>query len=84
MHRASTQSGFVLSAVSVLGQGVVKAGGYLNELIITQYSMTRSEAMAGVSDIEGLHLLETLQALKLDLTDACDSSVAGHKRVTHG
>ena len=46
--------------------------------------MTRSEAMAGVSDIEGLHLLETLQALKLNLTDACDSSVAGHKRVSHG
>jgi MarR family transcriptional regulator, transcriptional regulator for hemolysin len=45
---------------------------------------TRSEAMAGVSDIEGLHLLETLQALKLNLTDACDSSVAGHKRVSHG
>jgi DNA-binding MarR family transcriptional regulator len=44
--------------------------------------MTRSEAMAGVSDIEGLHLLETLQALKLNLTDACDSSV--HKRVSHG
>src|SRR5882672_1042993 len=46
--------------------------------------VTRSEAMAGVSDIEGLHLLETLQALKLNLTDACDSSVAGHKRVSHG
>jgi MarR family transcriptional regulator for hemolysin len=46
--------------------------------------MTRSEAMAGVSDIDGLHLLETLQVLKLNLTDACDSSVAGHKRVTHG
>jgi MarR family transcriptional regulator for hemolysin len=46
--------------------------------------MTRSEALAGVSDIDGLRLLETLQALKLNLTDACDSSVAGHKRVTHG
>jgi hypothetical protein len=30
---------FVMSAVSVLGQGVVKAGRYLNELIVTQYSM---------------------------------------------
>jgi hypothetical protein len=30
---------FVLSAVSILGQGVVKARRYLNELIITQYSM---------------------------------------------
>jgi MarR family transcriptional regulator, transcriptional regulator for hemolysin len=46
--------------------------------------MTRSEVLARVSDIDGLHLLETLQALKLNLTDACDSSVAGHKRVTHG
>jgi MarR family transcriptional regulator for hemolysin len=46
--------------------------------------MTRSEALAGVSDIDGLRLLETLQALKLNLTDACDSSVAGHKRVSHG
>ena len=46
--------------------------------------MTRGEALAGVSDIDGLHLLETLQALKLNLTDACDSSVAGHKRVSHG
>jgi MarR family transcriptional regulator for hemolysin len=44
----------------------------------------RSEALAGVSDTEGSHLLETLQALKLNLTDACDSSVAGHKRATHG
>jgi MarR family transcriptional regulator, transcriptional regulator for hemolysin len=46
--------------------------------------MTRSEALAGVSDTDGLHLLESLQALKLNLTDACDSSVAGHKRATHG
>jgi DNA-binding MarR family transcriptional regulator len=45
---------------------------------------TKGEALAGVSDIDGLHLLETLQALKSNLTDACDSSVAGHKRVTHG
>jgi MarR family transcriptional regulator for hemolysin len=45
---------------------------------------TRGEALAGVSDIDGLHLLETLQALKSNLTDACDSSVAGHKRATHG
>jgi MarR family transcriptional regulator for hemolysin len=46
--------------------------------------MTRSEALAGVSDTDGSHLLETLQALKLNLTDACDSSVVGHKRATHG
>jgi len=45
---------------------------------------TRSEALAGVSDSDGLHLLKTLQALKLNLTDACDSSVAGQNRATHG
>ena len=45
---------------------------------------TRSEALAGVSDSDGLHLLKTLQALKLNLTDVCDSSVAGQKRATHG
>jgi MarR family transcriptional regulator for hemolysin len=45
---------------------------------------TTSEALSGVSDGDGLHLLQTLQALKLNLTDACDSSVAGQKRATHG
>ena len=45
---------------------------------------TRSEAFAGISDSEGLHLLKTLQALKSNLTDACDSSVAGQKRANHG
>ena len=45
---------------------------------------TRSEALAGISDSDGLHLLKTLQALKLNLTDACDSSAAGQKRPTHG
>ena len=45
---------------------------------------TTSEALAGVSDGDGLHLLKTLQALKLNLTDARDSSVAGQKRATHG
>ncbi|HTA99617.1 MAG TPA: MarR family winged helix-turn-helix transcriptional regulator [Bradyrhizobium sp.] len=45
---------------------------------------TSSEALAGISDSEGLHLLKTLQALKSNLTDACDSSVAGQKRATHG
>jgi MarR family transcriptional regulator for hemolysin len=40
--------------------------------------MTRSEALAGVSDANRLHLL------KLNLTEACNSSVAGQKRATHG
>ena len=48
------------------------------------YDRTTSEALAGVSDGDGLRLVETLQALKLNLTDACCSSVAGQKRATHG
>ncbi len=46
--------------------------------------MTRSEALARVSDAHRLQLLETLQVLKLNLTEACNSSLAGQKRVTHG
>jgi MarR family transcriptional regulator, transcriptional regulator for hemolysin len=45
---------------------------------------TTSEALAGVSDGDRLRLLKILQALKSNLTDACDSSVAGQKRATHG
>jgi MarR family transcriptional regulator for hemolysin len=44
----------------------------------------RTTSLAGVSDGDGLHLLKTLQALKSNLTDACDSSVAGQKRASHG
>jgi MarR family transcriptional regulator, transcriptional regulator for hemolysin len=44
--------------------------------------MTRTEAFAGVSDANRLHLLETLRVLKLNLTAACKSSVAGQKRAT--
>ena len=46
--------------------------------------MTRSEALTGVSDADRLHLLETLHGLKLNLTDACNASVAPQKRATHG
>jgi MarR family transcriptional regulator, transcriptional regulator for hemolysin len=45
---------------------------------------TTSEALAGVSDGDALRLLKTLQALKLNLTDARCSSAAGQKRATHG
>ncbi len=45
---------------------------------------TTSEALAGISESDGLHLLRTLQALKLNLTDACNSSAAIQKRATHG
>jgi MarR family transcriptional regulator, transcriptional regulator for hemolysin len=46
--------------------------------------VTRAEALAGVPDADIEHLLKTLQALKANLTDACVSPVAGHKRVNHG
>src|SRR5580692_7370448 len=35
--------------------------------------VTRSEALAGVSEDDRLHLLKTLQALKENLTQACDA-----------
>jgi MarR family transcriptional regulator for hemolysin len=46
--------------------------------------MTTSEALTGVSGANRLHLLETLHVLKLNLTDACNASVAAQKRATHG
>jgi MarR family transcriptional regulator for hemolysin len=46
--------------------------------------VTRREAMAGVSEDDGQHLLKTLQALKQNLTQACDAPLAGQKRANHG
>jgi DNA-binding MarR family transcriptional regulator len=46
--------------------------------------VTRGEALVGVSEADTERLLKTLQALKANLTDACDSPVAGQKRVSHG
>jgi DNA-binding MarR family transcriptional regulator len=46
--------------------------------------VTRGEALAGVPEADTERLLQTLQALKANLTDACDSPVAGQKRVSHG
>jgi MarR family transcriptional regulator for hemolysin len=46
--------------------------------------VTRGEALAGVSEADTERLLKTLQALKANLTDACDSPVAGQKKVNHG
>ena len=46
--------------------------------------VTRGEALAGVPEADIEHLLKTLQALKANLTDACVSPVARHKRVNHG
>jgi MarR family transcriptional regulator for hemolysin len=45
--------------------------------------VTMSEALTGVSDTDRLQL-ETLHVLKLNLTDACNASVAAQKRATHG
>ena len=46
--------------------------------------VTHGEALAGVSEADRQHLLKTLQALKENLTQACDASLAGQKRATHG
>jgi len=46
--------------------------------------VTRGEALAGVPEADTERLLQTLQALKANLTDACDSPIAGQKRVSHG
>jgi MarR family transcriptional regulator, transcriptional regulator for hemolysin len=43
-----------------------------------------SEALAGVPDADRLHLQKTLQTLKSNLTDACDTSVAEQQRAIHG
>ena len=46
--------------------------------------VTRREALAGVSEEDRQHLLKTLQALKENLTQACDAPPAGQKRASHG
>jgi hypothetical protein len=46
--------------------------------------VTRREALAGVSEEDRQHLLKTLQALKENLTQACDAPPAGQKRGSHG
>jgi DNA-binding MarR family transcriptional regulator len=46
--------------------------------------ITRREALTGLSEAEGLRLLETLKVLKFNLTEACDSSMEKRKRAGHG
>ena len=46
--------------------------------------LTSSEALAGVSDADRLRLQKTLQTLKSNLTDACDTSVVEQQRAIHG
>ena len=44
----------------------------------------RREALTGLSEAEGLRLLETLKVLKFNLTEACNRSVEKQKRASHG
>ncbi len=46
--------------------------------------VTRGEALTDVSDADRKHLLKTLQALKTNLTNACDTTVVEQGRVSHG
>ena len=46
--------------------------------------IARREALTGLSEAEGLRLLETLKVLKFNLAEACDSSVEKQKRASHG
>ena len=46
--------------------------------------VTRGEALTGVSEADTERLLKTLQALKTNLTSACDAPAAGQKKVSHG
>jgi DNA-binding MarR family transcriptional regulator len=45
--------------------------------------IARREALAGLSEAEGLRLMKTLQVLKFNLTSACDSPVEQQKRASH-
>jgi MarR family transcriptional regulator, transcriptional regulator for hemolysin len=47
-------------------------------------NVTHREALAGVSEDDGQRLLQTLQAMKANLTEASDASFAGQKRASHG
>jgi MarR family transcriptional regulator for hemolysin len=46
--------------------------------------VTRSEALAGVSEADRQRLLKTLEAMKANLTEACEAPIAGQKRASHG
>ena len=46
--------------------------------------VTCGEALAGVPEPDTERLLKTLQTLKANLTDACDSPVAEQMRTSHG
>ena len=42
------------------------------------------EALAGVSGDDGQRLLQTLEAMKANLTEACEAAIAGQKRASDG
>ena len=46
--------------------------------------VTRGEALAEVPEVDTERLLKTLQTVKANLTDACDSPVARQKGTNHG
>jgi MarR family transcriptional regulator for hemolysin len=46
--------------------------------------ITREEALAGVSKADNELLLMTLQTLKSNLTDACETPALGQERASHG
>jgi MarR family transcriptional regulator, transcriptional regulator for hemolysin len=45
--------------------------------------LTRGEALVGISEVERVRLLETLEILKTNLTAACAAPVTGRKRASH-
>jgi MarR family transcriptional regulator for hemolysin len=46
--------------------------------------VTRSAALAGVSEADRQRRLKTLEAMKANLTEACEAPIAGHERASHG
>jgi MarR family transcriptional regulator for hemolysin len=46
--------------------------------------VVHSEALAGVSGDDGQRLLQTLEAMKANLTEACEAAIAGQKRASDG
>ena len=46
--------------------------------------VVNGEALAGISDVDQMRLLKTLQVLKSNLTDASEKSASRQKRASHG
>jgi MarR family transcriptional regulator, transcriptional regulator for hemolysin len=46
--------------------------------------VTHEEALAGVSEDDGQRLLKTLEAMKANLTQACEAPIAERERASHG